>query len=230
MTSILTILTSTTQTLDGEPTGFWLEELAAPFYAWHDAGVEVALCAMAGGKAQWDPKSYQEEGENPAVCERFVQDKTAVAALENLPALEAMEAARYDGIFIPGGVGCVFDMAEHPVLSRVLSAAYTSEQVIASVCHGPAALIGPTTPDGSPLVAGKKVNCFTRSEDEAAGLGEVVPFFIEDRLKELGAKFVHGPDWAPFVVEDGLLITGQNPASSSQMAKKVLEILNKGEN
>jgi len=207
----------------GKPTGVWLEELATPYYAFRDAGAEVTIASIKGGKVPVDPSSIG--GELPESARRFLADPEAQRAVTATPAVDAVDVASYDAVFLPGGHGTVWDLPGSMALAGGLSAAYAAGRVVSAVCHGPAGLVAVTDPSGAPLVRGKRVAGFTDSEEVAAGLDKTVPFLLESRLRELGGRYEKGADFQPFAVADGRLVTGQNPASSGLVAKLVLEAL-----
>lgn len=226
---ILMILTSqATMGDDGAPTGVWFEELATPYYAFIDAGAEVEIASVAGGRIPIDPKSLQETGENPASVERFRNDRDAMDKIEHAKTLDDVAATDYAAVFLPGGHGTMWDLPRSRALSDLLTSAWGDGKVVGAVCHGPAGLMGAKDADGRPLVAGRRVSAFTNSEEEAVGLTKVVPFALETRLRELGAVYESGPDFAPHAVRDGSLVTGQNPASSEATANLVLEAIRAG--
>jgi putative intracellular protease/amidase len=221
----------------GERTGLWLEELATPYYALLDGGAEVTLASVRGGAIPLDPRSVPaqagagsgekpaEEQELPESVHRFLADERAMAAARGTPSVEEVDGSRFDAVFLPGGHGTMWDLPESGTLARLLGEAFDRGAVVAAVCHGPAGLVPARRRDGLPLAEGRRVSAFTNSEERAVGLHEVVPFLLEDRLKELGGRFERGPDWQPFAVRDGNLVTGQNPQSSGLVARHVLEAL-----
>jgi putative intracellular protease/amidase len=208
----------------GKKTGFWVEEFAAPYYVLLDAGVDVTLASPKGGQPPIDPKSAEPDAQT-AATKRFDRDKVTQERLANTLRLAEVRADDYEAIFYPGGHGPLWDLSVDADSIALIEAFYKQQKPVAAVCHGPAALAPARTPAGEPLVSGKKVTGFTNSEEEAVQLTHIVPFLVEDRLKELGAHFSKGPDWQPYVVRDGLLITGQNPASSEPAAQELLRIL-----
>jgi len=223
---ILLILTSqSTMGPGGAPTGVWFEELATPYYAFADAGVQVDIASMEGGKIPIDPHSLKPEGKNPASVERFLKDKAAMAKITNAKAIKGLDTSGYAAVFLPGGHGTMWDMPNNAVLSGLLSKAWAGGKVIATVCHGPAGLVGVKDESGKPLVAGRRVSAFTDAEEKAAGLDRTVPFLLESRLRELGARIETGPNFQPFALHDGNLVTGQNPASSEAVARLTLEVI-----
>lgn len=205
----------------GKKTGFWLEELAAPYYRFKGAGYEITLASPKGGRPPLDPKSNQPEFRTDET-RRFEADAEATAALANTVRLDSVSAADYDTVFYPGGHGPLWDLAEDQTSVRLIETTLRSGKPVALVCHAPGVLRHTTDDDGSPLVAGKKVTGFANTEEAAVELVDVVPFLVEDELTKLGGHYSKGADWAPYVVEDGLLITGQNPASSAPAADALI--------
>jgi putative intracellular protease/amidase len=221
---ILMVLTSHDQLGNtGQKTGFWLEEFAAPYFVFRDAGVELTLASPKGGQPPIDPKSDRPENQTPAQV-RFKKDDAAQKALANTRKLEDMKADGFDTVFYPGGHGPMWDLAESPVSKALLESFYNSGKPIALVCHSPGVLRH-VTYKGEPLVKGKHVSGFTNGEEAEMKLTQVVPFLVEDELMRLGAIFEKVRNWAPFSVIDGRLITGQNPASSTVTAKNLLKVL-----
>ena len=222
---ILMVLTSHDQLGDtGRKTGFWLEELAAPYYTFRDAGAEVVLASPKGGQPPLDPKSNEASFQTD-LTRRFEADAAAKAQLAATLRLDSVTQSDFDTVFYPGGHGPMWDLAEDKASVALIQAFIAAGKPIALVCHAPGALRHVTTPDGKPLVEGKKVTGFTNTEEEGMGLTEVVPFLVEDELKAKGGLYSKGPDLAPYVVSDGLLITGQNPKSSSLAAKFLIDQL-----
>jgi putative intracellular protease/amidase len=226
---ILMIATSAA-TMGGtdEPTGVWLEELTTPYYAFRDAGAEVTLASIAGGPVPVDPRSVKEAGENDASVERYLRDAALRAAVAGTPAFEILDPDGFDALFLPGGHGTMFDYPVSEPLARLVERFDRSGKVVAAVCHGPAGLVAARKADGSPLVAGRRLAAFTDSEERAVGLDRAVPFLLETRLRELGARHEGAPDFTPFALRDGLLVTGQNPASAGPAAALVMEALVQG--
>jgi putative intracellular protease/amidase len=221
---ILMVLTSHDQLGNtGRKTGFWLEEFAAPYFVFRDAGVEVTLASPKGGQPPLDPKSDLPENQTPAMA-RFKQDKAAQQALANTVKLADMKAENFETVFYVGGHGPLWDLAESAVSIALLESFYNSGKVIALVCHSPGVLRH-VMYQGEPLVKGKRVTGFTNDEEEAVQLTHVVPFLVEDELKRLGAKFEKLPNWQPHSIVDGRLITGQNPASSTSAAQALMKLL-----
>ena len=208
----------------GEKTGFWLEEFASPYYVFKDAGAEITLASPLGGQPPLDPKSDAPDFQTEAT-QRFKADSPAQTVLANTIKLADVSAADFDAVFYPGGHGPLWDLAEDTSSIALVEAMFASGKPVAAVCHAPGVLRHPKASDGTSVVQGKTVTGFTNSEEEAVGLTEIVPFLVEDILKENGGKYSKGEDWHPHVVTDGLLITGQNPASSEPAAKALLEKL-----
>lgn len=223
---ILMVLTSHDKLGDsGEKTGFWLEEFAAPYYVFKDAGVEITLASPQSGQPPLDPKSDEPDAQTEA-NNRFRQDQVAQTALANTVKLSSISAQTYDAVFYPGGHGPLWDLSEDSDSIALIEALYASGKPVAAVCHAPGVFRHTKAPDdGSPLVQNKSVTGFANTEEEAVGLTEVVPFLVEDELKKNGGKYSKAEDWQPYVVSDGNLITGQNPASSEAGAKAVLQQL-----
>src|SRR5580693_1000214 len=221
---IVMVLTSHDQLGNtGRKTGFWLEEFAAPYFVFRDAGVELTLASPKGGQPPIDPKSDLPENQTPAMT-RFKQDQTAQKALSQTVKLADVKAEDFDTVFYVGGHGPMWDLAESPVSAALLESFYNSGKPIALVCHSPGVLRH-VTYQGAPLVKGKHVTGFTNGEEEAVQLTKVVPFLVEDELLRLGAVFEKLANWQPFSVTDGRLITGQNPASSTSAAQALLKLM-----
>ena len=225
---ILMVLTSHDRLGDtGRKTGFWLEELAAPYYVFKDAGAEVVLASPKGGRPPLDPKSSEPDFQTD-LTRRFEADGEAEALLSNTRRLDGMTHEGFDAVFYPGGHGPLWDLAEDPASIRLIETTLQAGKPVALVCHAPGVLRHARAPGGRPLVEGKAVTGFTNTEEEAVGLTAIVPFLVEDELKRNGGVFSKAGDWAPYVVEDGLLITGQNPASSGPTAERLKQALGKG--
>jgi putative intracellular protease/amidase len=224
---VLMILTSHDQLgSTGRKTGFWLEELAAPYYVFKDAGAEIVLASPKGGQPPLDPKS-NEPGFQTELTRRFEADAEAQAQLATTVRLDSVSQADFDTVFYPGGHGPLWDLAEDTDSAALIESFLAASKPIALVCHAPGVLRHVKTPQGRPLVEGKKVTGFANSEEAAVELTDIVPFLVEDELKAKGGLFSKGDDWTPYVVSDGLLITGQNPASSGPAATALLEQLAK---
>ncbi|MEX0622296.1 MAG: type 1 glutamine amidotransferase domain-containing protein [Saccharospirillum sp.] len=222
---ILIVLTSHDKLGDTDnKTGFWLEEFAAPYYVFKDAGAQVTLASPKGGQPPLDPSSDTEDAQTEAT-KRFKADKAAQSDLAHTAVLSTVSTDGFDAIFYPGGHGPLWDLAEDADSIKLIEAFAASDRPIGAVCHAPAAFKHTKGADGKPVVSGKTVTGFTNSEEESAGLSKVVPFLVEDILKANGGNYEKGADWASFVVIDGKLVTGQNPASSAEAARKLLHLL-----
>ena len=222
---ILMVLTSHDKLGDtGKKTGFWLEELAAPYYVFQDAGADITLASPLGGQPPLDPKSDAPEAQTDAT-RRFRADKAAMQALASTRTLATMRADDFDAVFYPGGHGPLWDLAASRDSVALIEAALAAGKPVAAVCHAPGVLRDVKTPNGAPLVRGKRVTGFANTEEEAVGLTKVVPFLVEDMLKAAGGHYSKGGDWESYVVVDGLLVTGQNPASSAAGAEALLQVL-----
>ena len=221
---IVMVLTSHDQLgSTGRKTGFWLEEFAAPYFVFRDAGVQLTLASPKGGQPPIDPKSDLPENQTAAMA-RFKGDEAAQKALAGTIPLADVRAVNYDTVFYVGGHGPMWDLAESPVSIALLESFYDSGKPIALVCHSPGVLRHVTS-NGAPLVKGKRVTGFTNEEEEEVRLTDVVPFLVEDELTRLGASFEKVPNWQPFSIVDGRLVTGQNPASSTSAAQALLGVL-----
>ncbi|WP_128255582.1 type 1 glutamine amidotransferase domain-containing protein [Falsirhodobacter deserti] len=222
---ILVVLTSHDQLGDtGKKTGFWLEELAAPYYVFKDAGAEVVLASPQGGQPPLDPKSAEPSFQTE-LTRRFEADDEAKAQLAATVRLSSVNQQDFDTVFYPGGHGPLWDLAEDQHSIKLIEDFIAAGKPVALVCHAPGVLRHVKTPEGKPLVDGKTVTGFTNTEEEAVELTDVVPFLVEDELIAKGGKFTKGEDWSSHVVQDGLLITGQNPGSSEEAAEKLLAAL-----
>ena len=229
MKKILMVLTSHDQLgSTGAKTGFWLEEFAAPYYVFKDAGAIITVASVKGGRPPLDPKSDDEASQTEAT-RRFKADLSAQALLARTFKLSDLPATVYDAVFYPGGHGPLWDLAEDATSIALIETTLAAGKPVAAVCHAPAVLRHPKLPDGQSVVQGKNVTGFTNTEEEAVGLTHIVPFLVEDMLTKNGGKYSKGPDWQPYVVTDGLLITGQNPASSELAAHALLTVLNAGQ-
>ena len=223
--NILMVLTSHDQLGDtGRKTGFWLEEFAAPYYTFLDAGAKVTVASPKGGQPPLDPKSDEPSAQTDAT-RRFKADPAAQAVLGATVELASVSAQDYDGIFYPGGHGPLWDLAEDKVSIALIEASIGAGKPVALVCHAPGVLRHVKAADGTPLVQGRKVTGFKNTEEDGVGLTDVVPFLVEDMLKQNGGVYSSGDDWASYALQDGLLITGQNPGSSVATAGILLENL-----
>ncbi|MGJ0193791.1 type 1 glutamine amidotransferase domain-containing protein [Pantoea sp. RRHST58] len=224
---VLMVLTSHDQLGDtGRKTGFWLEELAAPYYAFKDAGADITLASPQGGKPPLDPKSNEPDSQTE-LTHRFEADEEAKAQLASTVRLESVSASDFDTVFYPGGHGPLWDLAEDPHSIALIESFIAAQKPVALVCHAPGVLRHVKTAAGHPLVEGKKVTGFSNSEEEGVGLTNIVPFLVEDELIAKGGLYSKGEDWGSYVVQDGLLITGQNPGSSAATAAQLLKALAK---
>ncbi|EYF08112.1 type 1 glutamine amidotransferase domain-containing protein [Chondromyces apiculatus] len=222
---ILIVLTSHDQLGDtGKKTGFWLEEFAAPYYTFKDAGAEVVLASPAGGQPPLDPKSDLPDMQTETT-RRFQADAAAKEQLAHTRKLADVSAADFDAVFYPGGHGPMWDMPDNPVSIALLQDFLTAHKPIGAVCHAPVAFVNLRDERGEYLVKGRKVTGFSNTEEAGVGLEKVVPFLLEDRLKERGGNYSKGADWKPHVQVDGLLVTGQNPGSSSPAAEALLDVV-----
>ena len=223
--NILMVLTSHAELGDtGKKTGFWLEEFAGPFYVLKDAGHDITLASPKGGQPPLDPKSDAPDAQTEAT-KRFKGDGDAQAQLSATEVLASIDSTMFDGVFYPGGHGPMWDLAEDADSRALIEETLAAGKPVALVCHAPAALKNVTTPEGAPLVRGREVTGFTNGEEEAVKLTDVVPFLLEEMLKAKGGHYSKGPDFTPYVVTDGLLITGQNPPSSEPAAEALLAAL-----
>ena len=222
---ILLVLTSHDQLGDtGKKTGFWLEELAAPYYALKDAGAEIVLASPKGGQPPLDPKSDDPDAQT-VDTRRFKADPEAQAALASTVVLSSVKAEDFDAVFYPGGHGPLWDLANDADSIALIEAFAKADKPTGFVCHAPGVLKSVNGPDGKPLVNGRKVTGFTNSEEEAVGLTDVVPFLVENVLTANGGDYSKGPDWGSYVLTDGKLVTGQNPGSSHAAAEALLKLL-----
>ena len=222
---IVMVLTSYDKLGDtGKKTGLWLEEFAAPYYLFKDVGAEITLASPKGGQPPLDPKS-DDPASQTSVIQRFKNDKEAQQALANTVKLSNIKAEDYDAVFYPGGHGPLWDLSEDCDSIALIEALYAAGKPVAAVCHGPAVFRHTKMPDGLPLVQGKSVTGFANTEEAAIGLTGIVPFLVEDLLKNNGGNYSKAEDWQSYVVTDGNLITGQNPASSEAAARALLEKL-----
>jgi putative intracellular protease/amidase len=221
----------------GHRTGVWLEELATPYYALRDGGADITLASIKGGQVPFDPRSIpaeagqsageapREQQDVPESVRRFLADEAAMRAARNSVPVAEVDGNAFDAILLPGGHGTMWDLPNSEALARLVSESFERGRIVAAVCHGPAGLVSAKRRDGRPIVEGRKVSAFTNSEEEAVGLKDVVPFLLEDRLKDLGGRFEKDANWQPHGVRDGNLITGQNPQSSALVARYILDAL-----
>jgi len=221
---VLFVLTSHDQLGNtGEKTGFWLEEFAAPYYAFKDAGVEITLASPAGGQPPLDPKSDMPDFQTDTT-RRFAQDPAAQAELAKTTPLSQIKGEEFDLLFYPGGHGPLWDLAEDAVSIALIEQFDRAGKPFGLVCHAPGALRHVRAANGEPIVKGRRVTGFSNAEEAAVGLTEVVPFLIEDEFQRQGGLYEKGPDWGSYVVVDGRLVTGQNPASSDAVAHALLKL------
>jgi putative intracellular protease/amidase len=207
----------------GRKTGFWLEEFAAPYFVFRDAGVELTLASPKGGQPPIDPKSDLPENQTPAMT-RFKEDGAAQQALAHTSKLADMRSEKFDTVFYVGGHGPMWDLVDNPVSIALIESFYNSGKPVAAVCHSPG-VFHRVKYQGAPIVKGKRVTGFANSEEEEVKLTHVVPFLVEDELKRLGGLYEQVPSWQPLAIVDGRLLTGQNPASSTAAAKALLKLL-----
>lgn len=222
---ILMVLTSHSELGNtGEKTGFWIEEFASPYYVLADAGAEITIASPSGGQPPVDPKSEITDAQTLST-ERFYKDFEVIDKVAHSLKLSEIKEADYDAVFYPGGHGPLWDLATDKNSIQLIEAFYNHQKPIAFVCHAPAALVNVKVKNGEPLVKGKSVTGFSNTEEEAVKLTKVVPFLLEDELIKQGANYSKGDDWASYVKQDGLLITGQNPGSSEAVAELILETI-----
>lgn len=225
MKKVLFVLTSHDQLgTTGEKTGFWIEEFAAPFYLLKDNGIEITLASPKGGQPPIDPKSDTPDSQTPATI-RFKGDHETQKQLANTILLAGVNQQDFDAVFYPGGHGPLWDLAEDENSIALIEDFCKNNKPVAAVCHAPAIFKHTKNTDGTPLVSGKKVTGFTNTEEDAVQLTDVVPFLVEDMLKKNGGIYSKKGDWESYAIEDGLLITGQNPASSELAAEMLLKRL-----
>ncbi len=223
--NILVVLTSHSDLGNtGEKTGFWVEEFAAPYYVLADAGAELTIASPKGGQPPVDPKSEAPEAQT-AATKRFYSDYEVIDKVAHTIKLSEVNEGNFDAVFYPGGHGPLWDLATDAQSIALIENFYIHNKPVAFVCHASAALVNVKAPNGEPLVKGKEVTGFSNSEEEAVKLTKVVPFLLEDAIKKLGGQYSSGPDWGVYVKTDGLLITGQNPASSAAAAQQLLKVL-----
>jgi len=224
---VLIVLTSHSELGNtGHKTGFWIEEFTSPYYALKDAGAEITLASPKGGQPPIDPKSAEPANQTEAT-KRFDNDKGLQQLLANTKKLSEITADDFDAVFFPGGHGPLWDLTNDTNSIQLIQNFWKAKKPVAAVCHAPSVLLNVKDENGNPLVKGKNVTGFTNSEEEAVQLTKVVPFLLEDELKNKGGNYSKKQDWSSYVVTDGLLITGQNPASSEAAAKQLIELLKK---
>ncbi|MES2647840.1 MAG: type 1 glutamine amidotransferase domain-containing protein [Bacteroidota bacterium] len=225
MKKVLFVLTSHDRLGNtGKKTGFWIEEFAAPYYALFDQDYMITIASPKGGQPPIDPKSDEPGASTPAT-ERFKKDLATQEKLSLTLPLSAVDESEYDAVFFPGGHGPLWDLAEDETAIELVETFFRHNKPVAAVCHAPAVFRHTKNNDGTPLVEGKKVTGFSNTEEEAVQLTNVVPFLVEDALKENGGIYSKADDWQPYALVDGNLITGQNPASSEEVARKLMEVL-----
>lgn len=225
--NVLIVLTSHSELGNtGKKTGFWIEEFAAPYYTLKDAGASITLASPKGGQPPIDPKSA-EPGAQTEATKRFNDDKDLQQLLANTKKLSDVNADDFDAVFFPGGHGPLWDLTNDTNSIELIQDFWSAKKPVAAVCHAPSVLLNVKDENGEPLVKGKSVTGFTNTEEAAVQLTDVVPFLLEDELKAKGGRYSKKEDWASYVVKDGLLITGQNPASSEEAARELLALLKK---
>lgn len=208
----------------GRGTGFYFDEMAAPYFALVDEGVEVTLASVAGGQAHADPKTLVEPEKRPPMVARFMDDETAMAKLASTLKASDVDGSQYDCVFFPGGHGAMWDF-DSETIGQIATQAWAAGAIVGAVCHGPASLLKAKAEDGSPLVSGRRVNSFTDSETEQIELIGVEPFLLETELRKLGALFENSPNFTSHAVRDGRLITGQNPQSTVAVCELLREVM-----
>lgn len=222
---VLMVLTSHSELGNtGEKTGFWIEEFASPYYVLADGGAEITIASPKGGQPPVDPKSELKDAQTPST-KRFYKDFEVIDKVAHSLKLSDIKEADYDTVFYPGGHGPLWDLATDKNSIQLIEAFYNHQKPIAFVCHSPAALVNVKAKNGEPLVKGKQLTGFSNTEEEAVKLTKVVPFLLEDELTKHGAHYSKGDNWASYTKQDGLLITGQNPGSSEEVAKLLLKKL-----
>lgn len=227
---VLFVLTSHSELGDtGKKTGFWVEEFAAPYYVMTDEGVEITIASPIGGQPPIDPKSEEPDAQTEAT-KRYYADEALKEKLAHTKKISDVKAEDFDAVFYPGGHGPMWDLYKDEKSIQLIQDFWSEGKPVAAVCHAPSALLKVKDAEGNYLVKGKKVTGFTNTEEEGVGLTDVVPYLLEDELKEIGGNYSKGADWSSYVVKDGMLITGQNPASSEEAAKELLALLEKENN
>lgn len=223
-TALLVLTSHTELGSTGRGTGFYYDEMATPYWALVDAGFEVDLVSVKGGEAPPDPKTLVEPDKRPPMVARFMDDAEAMEKLRNTSIAEGVDGGSYDCVFLPGGHGAMWDFDTNSI-GKIVSDAWAAGAVVGAVCHGPSGLLQAKRPDGEPLVKGLKVNSFTNAETVQIELMGVEPFLLETRLRELGAKFECSDNFTSHTVRDGRLVTGQNPQSTTAIAKLLIEAI-----
>lgn len=224
---ILFVLTSHSELGNtGKKTGFWVEEFAAPYYIMADKGVEITIASPKGGQPPIDPASEAPDAQTEAT-KRYYADAALKEKVAQTQKLAEVNATDFDAVFYPGGHGPMWDLYDDKNSIALIESFWAKGKPVAAVCHAPSALLNVKDKNGEPLVKGKKVTGFTNTEEEGVQLTDVVPYLLEDELKAKGGKYSKGNDWSSYVVDDGMLITGQNPSSSEEAAKKLLVLLEK---
>jgi len=227
MTKAVFVLTSRNRMGDTDrQTGFYYDEMAIPYWALADAGVDIDIASIDGGSPPPDPHSLERDGKPIAEVERFRSDPASMRKLNGSQPVDAIDPDAYDIVFLPGGHGTMWDFAQSAALGKLIGRIYDRGGIVGAVCHSPTGLIGARRADGKPLVQGLRVNSFTNKEEEQVGLADVIPYFTETELQQQGAIFEKAGPFEPFAVRDGRLITGQNPMSSPRVASLLLEALN----
>ena len=209
----------------GRATGFYMDEMAGPYFALTDAGYAVTIASIAGGEPPIDPSSLGEEGDRKPTVQRFLDDADAMAKLKDTPAVSAIDPTNYAAVFLPGGHGTMWDFRQSADLARLVGSAWDNGAVVSAVCHGPAGLIEAVDANGEPIVKGRRVNSFTDAEEAAVGLTDAVPFLVETSLREQGARFEGTDNFGSHVAVDGRLVTGQNPASVAAVGGAIVAAL-----
>lgn len=222
---ILIVLTSHSELGNtGNKTGFWIEEFATPYYALKEAGADITIASPKGGQPPIDPKSDEPSSQTPATI-RFKADTALLEIMAHTQKLSDISADDFDAVFYPGGHGPLWDLTSDAASIKLIEAFWKSKKPVAAVCHAPSVLLNVKEENGDFLIKGKRVTGFTNSEEAAVQLTDIVPFLLEDELKKKGGLYSKKDDWASYVVKDGLLITGQNPASSEAVAHELLQLL-----
>lgn len=216
--SILMVVTSHDRIDTEHPTGLWFEEFSIPYGLFREQGYRITVASPRGGQVPIDPRSEPEDRDTPDV-------QAALRALSDTARLNAVASQPYDAVFFPGGHGTMYDLPDNPEVSRLVGRLIDENKIVASVCHGPACFVGAQRKDGTSVVKGKRITAFTNAEESAVELDQVMPFLLESRLRDLGARFEAADNWADHVVVDGHLITGQNPQSSGSAAQQVIRLL-----